>query len=78
MTKYPKHFMGTVTLLLVLSVGYAPQCESISVPSNHENKIILTPTTAPIITPSGYNYPGILRTNKRHDGILHIPSISVY
>ena len=49
--------MGTVTLLLVLNVGCSPKREIISFPNNNENKIILTPTNAPLITPAIMNTP---------------------
>jgi hypothetical protein len=48
--------MGAVTLLLVLNmVGCSPKREIISVPNRNENKIALTPTNAPIITPTLMN-----------------------
>lgn len=53
MTKYIRHFIGTLILLLVLNVGCSPQRESISVSNNNENN--LTPTIAPSITPTVMN-----------------------
>jgi hypothetical protein len=55
LTKYLKHFIGTATLFLALTIGCSPRRETVHVPTPTQDQIALPPTIESVSSPTVTN-----------------------